>query len=88
MQVITPDLGDTGLVPDSNGGTTYRHPQHAMTDGAPTYMGGGDSAGKFNDYYPAWIDNLADDVTVEGSLLDGAGRRGRPDNRGRHPHAV
>jgi hypothetical protein len=51
-------------------------------------MGGGDSAGKFNDYYPAWIDNLADDVTVEGSLLDGAGRGGRPDNRGRHPHAV
>jgi hypothetical protein len=24
------------------------------------------------DYYPAWLDNLADDVTVEGSLLDGA----------------
>jgi hypothetical protein len=29
-------------------------------------------AGKFKDYYPAWIDDLADDVTVEGSLLDGA----------------
>jgi hypothetical protein len=37
-------------------------------------MGGADSAGRFTDYYPAWIDNLADDVTVEGSLLDGAAR--------------
>ena len=41
-------------------------------DGAPTYMGGGDPAGRFTDYKPAWLDNLADDVTVEGSLLDGA----------------
>jgi len=23
------------------------------------------------DYYPAWVDNLADDATVEGSLLNG-----------------
>ena len=23
------------------------------------------------DYYPAWLDNLAEDVTVEGSMLDG-----------------
>jgi hypothetical protein len=37
-----------------------------------TYLGSGDSARRFNDYYPAWLDNLADDVTVEGSLLDGA----------------
>lgn len=43
-----------------------------MTDGVPTYLGGGDPAGRFSDYYPAWLDNLADDVTVEGSLLDGA----------------
>ena len=35
-------------------------------------MGGGARAGRFTDYYPAWIDNLADDVTIEGSLLDGA----------------
>jgi hypothetical protein len=40
------------------------------TDGAPTYIGGGDP--RFTDYYPAWLDNLADDVTVEGSMLDGA----------------
>jgi hypothetical protein len=23
------------------------------------------------DYYPAWLDNLADDVTIEGSAMDG-----------------
>jgi catechol 2,3-dioxygenase-like lactoylglutathione lyase family enzyme len=43
-----------------------------MTHAAPTYTGGGDPAGRFSDYDPAWLDNLADDVTVEGSLLDGA----------------
>ena len=43
-----------------------------MTDGAPTYLGGGEPAPGLSDYYPAWLDNLADDVTVEGSLLDGA----------------
>jgi hypothetical protein len=26
----------------------------------------------YSDYYPAWLDNLADDVTIEGSLMDGA----------------
>jgi hypothetical protein len=40
-----------------------------MTDGTPTYM---EPARGIADYYPAWLDNLADDVTVEGSLLDGA----------------
>jgi hypothetical protein len=38
--------------------------------GLATYLGSGDPALK--DYYPAWVDNLADDATVEGSLLDGA----------------
>lgn len=33
-------------------------------------MGGGDPA--LANYYPVWLDNLADDATVEGSLLDGA----------------
>jgi hypothetical protein len=46
--------------------------QTSSIDGSPTYLGGGDPAGRFGDYYPAWVDNLADDVTVEGSLLDGA----------------
>ena len=35
-------------------------------------MQGGDPADRFTDYYPAWLENLADDVTIEGSLLDGA----------------
>ena len=42
------------------------------TDGVPPHLGGGDSSGRFADYYPAWVDNLADDATVEGSLLEGA----------------
>ena len=33
------------------------------------YLGRGDPALK--NYYPAWLDNMADDVTVEGSMLDG-----------------
>ena len=47
-------------------------PSSQTTDGTPTYMGSGDPAERFTDYYPAWLDNLADDVTVEGSMLDGA----------------
>jgi hypothetical protein len=47
-------------------------PTSQPTRGVPTYLRGGDPAGGFTDYYPAWIDKLADDVTVEGSLLDGA----------------
>jgi len=37
-----------------------------------TYLGGGDPALRFTDYYPEWLDKLADDVTLEGSLMDGA----------------
>jgi hypothetical protein len=33
------------------------------------YLESGDPALK--DYYPKWLDDLADDVTVEGSMLDG-----------------
>ena len=33
------------------------------------YLGSGDPTLK--DYYPAWLDNMADDATVEGSMLDG-----------------
>ena len=49
-------------------------PSSESTDGIPTYTTGGDPDGRFADYYPAWLDNLADDVTIEGSLLDGAAR--------------
>jgi hypothetical protein len=39
-------------------------------EATPTYLRGGDPA--LADYYPAWLDNLADDVTLEGSMMDGA----------------
>ncbi|MGO9891892.1 MAG: hypothetical protein ACLP0L_28895 [Solirubrobacteraceae bacterium] len=42
----------------------------SSTEGAPTYLASGDPA--LADYYPAWLDNLADDATLEGSMLDGA----------------
>lgn len=29
---------------------------------------------RFSDYRPAWVDKLADDVSLEGSILDGAVR--------------
>jgi hypothetical protein len=45
---------------------------HGVTEGTPTYTQGGDPAGRYKDYFPAWLNNLADDVTIEGSLLDGA----------------
>ncbi len=35
-----------------------------------TYLEGGNPALK--NYYPAWVNNMADDATVEGSLLEGA----------------
>ena len=38
-------------------------------DPAAQYMRSGDPALK--DYYPAWVDNMAENATVEGSLLDG-----------------
>jgi hypothetical protein len=41
------------------------------TEGGPTYLGRGDPAGRFADYYPAWMGKLADDVTLEGSMLEG-----------------
>ena len=37
-----------------------------------TYLRSGDPARSLTDYYPSWLDNLADDVTVEGSAMDGA----------------
>ncbi len=36
-----------------------------------TYLGNGDPGPQLADYYPAWLDNLADDVTLEGSAMDG-----------------
>ena len=34
------------------------------------YLRSGDPAGSLTDY-PSWLDNLADDVTIEGSAMDG-----------------
>jgi len=31
----------------------------------------GDPGPQLTNYYPAWLDNLADDVTLEGSAMDG-----------------
>ena len=36
-----------------------------------THNGTGEPAQSLADYYPAWLDNLADDVTIEGSAMDG-----------------
>ena len=36
------------------------------------YMGSGDPARSRTDYYPTWLDNLADDVTLEGAAMTGA----------------
>jgi hypothetical protein len=47
-------------------------PDAQATDGVPTYLGRGDPAGRFADYRPSWVEKLASDVTLEGSILDGA----------------
>ena len=36
-----------------------------------TYLGSGDASKHRRDYQPEWLDNLADDVTMEGSVLTG-----------------
>jgi hypothetical protein len=37
-----------------------------------TYLGSGDPARRRNAYYPAWLDRLAEDVTLEASAMNGA----------------
>jgi len=41
-----------------------------IEEGAPRYLQGGDPA--LADYVPAWLDDIAEDATVEGSMLKGA----------------
>jgi hypothetical protein len=36
-----------------------------------TYLGSGEASRHRQDYRPEWLDNLADDVTLEGSVLTG-----------------
>jgi hypothetical protein len=38
----------------------------------PTYIGSGDPDRRRTDYYPVWLDSLADDVTLEASAMNGA----------------
>jgi hypothetical protein len=38
-------------------------------EGTPTYLSSGDPT--LADYFPAWLENLADDVTSEGSMMNG-----------------
>jgi len=49
-------------------------PINQPPDPVPIYLGRGDPGGRFASYHPAWVDNLADDVTLEGSMLDGVVR--------------
>lgn len=39
-----------------------------------TYQGSGDRARRRTDYYPPWLDDLAEDVTMEGSVMNGVVR--------------
>src|SRR6478672_4725542 len=45
-------------------------PKSKTDNVVPQYLSSGDPALK--NYYPAWVNNMADDVTVEGSMLNGA----------------
>ena len=36
-----------------------------------TYLGSGDEGRQNRDYWPAWLDKLADDVTMEASVMTG-----------------
>jgi hypothetical protein len=46
-------------------------PRTQAIDGVPTYLGSSRGpAGRVADYYPIWVDKLAGDVTLEGSMLD------------------
>ena len=56
----------------SEGGIPHVRQERCTSPGRHAEISGewGDPA--LADYYPAWLDNLAVDVTVEGSMLDGA----------------
>jgi len=41
-------------------------------DVSATYLGRDNPEPRYMDYYPAWLDQLAEDATVEGSMIDGA----------------
>jgi hypothetical protein len=47
-------------------------PDVTTADVVPTYLSRGDPKGRFASYHPDWVGRLASDVSLEGSLLDGA----------------
>ena len=47
-------------------------PRSQATDGVPTYLGRVIPAAEFARHHPTWVEKLASDATLEGSLLDGA----------------
>jgi hypothetical protein len=49
--------------------TKEKLPMSTKVDVPAQHLAKGDPALK--NYYPAWLDNIADDVTLEGSMLDG-----------------
>lgn len=44
--------------------------EEAVEKATPRYLTSGDR--NLADYYPAWVDDLANDATVEGSMINGA----------------
>src|SRR5271155_691084 len=48
--------------------------QSTSPAGHATYLG--DPAGGITEYYPAWLDNLAEDATLEGAAMNGAAEGG------------
>ena len=46
------------------------HSTSLAEEGSPRYLAPGEPG--FDDYFPAWLGDLADDVTIEGSMLRGA----------------
>jgi hypothetical protein len=53
------------------GSTQTIRPVADSEEALVTYMGTSDSARMLADYHPSWLDNLADDVTIEGSAMNG-----------------
>ena len=62
--MLEPIHTTSGGSPGATGGTTYVPPLYIPGSGDPTR--------KRNDYYPWWLDNLADDATGEGAFMQGA----------------
>jgi hypothetical protein len=71
---LTRDVhGRDGTAEAGHFSSAIRPLEAAMSN--PTYMGSAtpvDTHTDYSNYYPTWLDKLADDVTIEGSLMEGA----------------